>query len=63
MDLGELFEDGGSRGGPNEWPGRFVVRLDVTTDSVLQISDGFEDAASDFAPRYGREEPFKGVEP
>ena len=44
MDLGELFEDDGSRGGPNEWPGRFVVRLDVTTDGVLQISDGFEDA-------------------
>ena len=63
MDFGELFEDRGSRCGPNEGPGRFVVCLDVAADRVLEISDGFEDAASDFAPRDGREEPFDGVQP
>ncbi len=30
---------------------------------VFTISDGFEDAASDFAPRDGREKPFDSVEP
>ena len=39
------------------------MRLDVTADSVLEIGDGFEDAASDLAPRDDREEPFDGVEP
>ena len=39
------------------------MRVNVAADRVLQVSDGFEDAASDFAPRDGREEPFDGVEP
>ena len=39
------------------------MRFDVTGDSILEIGDGFEDAASDFAPRDGGEEPFSSVEP
>src|SRR5271166_7063219 len=60
MDYGELFEDRRSRCGP---PGGLVVRRDVRGDSVLEIGDGFEDAASDFAPGDGGEEPFNGIEP
>ncbi len=39
------------------------MRLEVAADRVLEIGDGLEDAASDFAPRDGREEPFDGIEP
>ena len=32
------------------------MRLDVALDGVLQLGDGFEDAAADFSSRDGREE-------
>ena len=39
------------------------MRLDVARDGVFEIGNGFEDAASDFAPGDGREESFDGIEP
>ena len=37
--------------------------VDIAADGVLEIGDGFEDAAMDFSAGDGREKSFDRVEP
>jgi hypothetical protein len=39
------------------------VRLVVSLDGVLKLGDGFEDAATNFSERDGREKSFDSIEP
>jgi hypothetical protein len=60
---GNLFEDFGGWGGPDERLGIGIVMLQIGLDNGLEVSDACEDAAADAVAGDLGEEPFDHVEP